>query len=45
MMADVEKAERELQFASKKIKKLEDEIKRLNKENEALTLVRIYYDF
>lgn len=41
LMQDVEKLERELQFANKKIKKAEDEIKRLAKENEALNVVRI----
>ena len=39
IMQDVEKAERELQFAQKKIKKLEDDIKRITKDNEALVLV------
>lgn len=38
MIADVEKAEKELLFAQKKIKKYEDEIKRLNKVNEALVM-------
>jgi cell division protein FtsB len=36
MIADVEKSEKELFAAQKKIKKQEDEIKRLHKENEAL---------
>lgn len=38
MIADVEKAERELDFAHKKIKKLEDELKRMSKVNEAITM-------
>ena len=41
IMQDVEKAERELQFAQKKIKKLEDDIKRITKDNEALVLVSL----
>lgn len=38
MIADVEKSEKELFAAQKKIKKMEDEIRRLNKENEALVV-------
>ena len=39
MMADMERSEKELNFAQKKIKKLEDEIRRLFKENEQLVVV------
>lgn len=45
MIADVEKSEKELLFAHKKIKKMEEEVKRLNRENEQLVLVRYKYVF
>ena len=41
ILADVERAERELAMANKRIKLLEDEIKRGKKEIEALMIVRI----
>jgi len=37
MIAEVEKSEKELLAANKHIAKLQDELKRLNKENEALS--------
>jgi septal ring factor EnvC (AmiA/AmiB activator) len=41
MIQDVERTEKELNSALKKMKVLEDEIKRLKKENESLMLVII----
>ncbi len=41
MIQDIERAEKELANAVKKIKVLEDEIKRLKKENDQLVLVSI----
>jgi|LauGreDrversion4_2_1035121.scaffolds.fasta_scaffold1696961_2 hypothetical protein len=38
-MADVERAERELQVANKRIKLLEDELKRARKDIEQLQIV------
>ncbi len=44
MMADMERSEKELNFAQKKIKKLEDEIRRLLKENEQLVIVSTLFN-
>lgn len=41
IMADVERAERELNVANKRIKLLEDEVKKGRKEIEQLQIVRV----
>ena len=38
MMADIERAEKELEFANRKIKQLDASIKKLKHENESLRL-------
>lgn len=40
-MADVERAERELGVANKRIKLLEEEVKKARKEVETIAIVRI----
>ena len=41
LVADIEKSEKELTFARKKIKKLDEELKNLKVENEQLRTVTI----